>query len=397
MKRSLIVFSTIFSLGIGGILGESTPTIAAELSQISSDNSQSYIESKLNVANKNISSLQEEMYQAQKQLENLNNRIGEVQTKINEKNQQISDTKKNIGILQKEVNELTKRMEVRNELLKDRARSHQETGGTMSYLNVLLGSQSFSNFIERAEAIAIIVGTDRKILEEQKTDKEELEKSQSEMKSELLSIETMRNDLKKMKEEMLLKKQEQNNSIKELQEREKIVQDEVFRLKEERALLEKKGEIQSTSPFSSNNNLQVKNGTLNKQDFEKEVGNSIFIWPTIGGTITSYQGPRWGKFHKGIDIARPTDYSILAASSGTVIYAGWINGYGNTIQIKHENGYTTQYAHLASIKVKKGQAVSKGNTIGIMGSTGRSTGIHLDFEVRKNGQLLNPINVLPSR
>nr|WP_272506138.1 M23 family metallopeptidase [Natronobacillus azotifigens] len=123
--------------------------------------------------------------------------------------------------------------------------------------------------------------------------------------------------------------------------------------------------------------------------------DSNFIWPTIGGVITSYQGPRWGSFHKGIDIARPDDYSILAADGGIVSFSGWINGYGNTIEIDHQNGYTTQYAHLESIHVTVGQQVNQGDIIGIMGTTGRSTGIHLDFEVYYRGELRDPMDVLP--
>ncbi|MDG5788974.1 M23 family metallopeptidase [Evansella sp. AB-P1] len=126
-------------------------------------------------------------------------------------------------------------------------------------------------------------------------------------------------------------------------------------------------------------------------------GTGNFTWPTNGGVITTYQGMRWGSFHKGIDIARPNDYSILAADNGTVTFVGWINGYGNTIAINHNNGYRTQYAHLASMNVQVGDVVSQGSKIGVMGSTGISTGIHLDFEVYYNGNLLNPMDVLPSR
>lgn len=126
-------------------------------------------------------------------------------------------------------------------------------------------------------------------------------------------------------------------------------------------------------------------------------GDGNFIWPTNGGIITTYQGYRWGSYHKGIDIAKPNNYNISAADRGTITFAGWINGYGNTVQINHNNGYSTQYAHLASISVKKGDTVNQGNKIGIMGSTGFSTGIHLDFEVYYRGKLLNPMDFLPGR
>lgn len=123
-------------------------------------------------------------------------------------------------------------------------------------------------------------------------------------------------------------------------------------------------------------------------------GTGSFSWPAVGGYISSYQGTRWGRLHKGIDIAGPSNLSILAADNGTVSFAGRSGGYGNMVKINHNNGMTTLYAHLSSIDVSVGQTVGKGQKIGVMGSTGNSTGIHLHFEVYKNGQLMNPIDYL---
>ncbi|WP_078556366.1 M23 family metallopeptidase [Bacillus alkalicellulosilyticus] len=123
-------------------------------------------------------------------------------------------------------------------------------------------------------------------------------------------------------------------------------------------------------------------------------GSGQLGWPAVGGYISSYQGTRWGRFHRGIDIARPSNYNILAADNGTVKSAGWQGGYGNTIVIDHNNGIETMYAHLESMSVSAGQTVSKGQVIGVMGQTGNSTGIHLHFEVYQNGQLQNPMDYL---
>lgn len=112
------------------------------------------------------------------------------------------------------------------------------------------------------------------------------------------------------------------------------------------------------------------------------------IWPTTSKHIS--QGFRWG--HTGIDIdnrARPAIYSALG---GTVEYAGWLGGYGNLIIVNHGSGLQTYYAHLEKIYVGKGAAVNKGDAVGKMGSTGRSTGPHLHFEVRLNGRPQNPLN-----
>jgi murein DD-endopeptidase MepM/ murein hydrolase activator NlpD len=123
-------------------------------------------------------------------------------------------------------------------------------------------------------------------------------------------------------------------------------------------------------------------------------GTGNLTWPAVGGYISSKQGQRWGKFHKGIDIARPSDRTIKAADNGTVESASFSNGYGNKVVINHNNGVKTVYAHLDSISVSVGQVVSQGQRLGIMGSTGNSTGIHLHFEVYESGKLRNPMEYL---
>jgi Membrane proteins related to metalloendopeptidases len=121
-------------------------------------------------------------------------------------------------------------------------------------------------------------------------------------------------------------------------------------------------------------------------------GTGTFAWPVSGARITSYMGSRWGSLHKGIDMVGGK--TIMAADNGTIEFAGEKNGYGNAIIIDHNNGFKTLYGHLKSISVKKGQVVSKGDKIGIMGNTGHSTGTHLHFEVYLNGDLKNPTSYL---
>ncbi len=120
-------------------------------------------------------------------------------------------------------------------------------------------------------------------------------------------------------------------------------------------------------------------------------GTGQFGWPTEGGVITSTFGMRWGAFHKGIDIAGVSNRSILAADNGVVESAGWDNGgYGNRVVINHNNGFKTTYNHMSKILVHAGQVVRKGQVVGIMGETGDATGVHLHFEVIRNGQIVNP-------
>lgn len=120
-------------------------------------------------------------------------------------------------------------------------------------------------------------------------------------------------------------------------------------------------------------------------------GSGTFINPSYG-TLSSRYGYRWGRNHNGIDIAGTYNSDVKAADGGVVTYAGWMSGYGNYIVINHENGYQTAYGHNASLCVSVGDRVAKGDVIAKMGNTGRSTGTHLHFEVKKDGQYVNPLN-----
>lgn len=121
------------------------------------------------------------------------------------------------------------------------------------------------------------------------------------------------------------------------------------------------------------------------------VGTGVFAWPAAGGYISSTMGSRWGRYHYGIDIARPSNYTIKASDNGVVKTAGRHATYGNYIVVNHNNGYETLYAHLSKIDVSVGQVVGQGSALGVMGSTGRSTGTHLHFEIHKNGSEVNPL------
>jgi murein DD-endopeptidase MepM/ murein hydrolase activator NlpD len=121
--------------------------------------------------------------------------------------------------------------------------------------------------------------------------------------------------------------------------------------------------------------------------------SSGFIWP-VSGPVVSPFGYRWGRLHAGIDIGVPYGTPIHAAASGRVIYAGWEGGYGNLVVIDHGRGLATAYAHQSRIAVGVGQSVGQGQVIGYVGCTGHCFGPHLHFEVRVNGQPVDPLGYL---
>jgi murein DD-endopeptidase MepM/ murein hydrolase activator NlpD len=123
-------------------------------------------------------------------------------------------------------------------------------------------------------------------------------------------------------------------------------------------------------------------------------GNGTFQWP-VSGPITSPFGMRWGTLHPGIDIGVPTGTPIHAAGPGTVVWCGWMSGYGNLVMIDHHNGLATLYGHESHVAVACGQNVTTGEVVGYSGCTGFCTGPHVHFEVRANGAPVDPLGYLP--
>lgn len=131
-------------------------------------------------------------------------------------------------------------------------------------------------------------------------------------------------------------------------------------------------------------------GRIDNSPYEyKDYGT--FIWPVPGSKkVSSFFGKRGSRHHDGVDIPAVSGTNILASASGKVVYSGKMRGYGNIVVIKHKNGYHSVYAHNRKHFVKKGQKVSQGEVIAQVGSTGRSSGPHLHFEIRRNNKVRNP-------
>lgn len=156
---------------------------------------------------------------------------------------------------------------------------------------------------------------------------------------------------------------------------------DTFGLRSGQTLYVPNGIIEEAQPTYQQSFAQVQSGVK---------GSSSFIWPTTG-VITQY--PVW--YHMALDIANPSQPPVIAADTGTIVYSGCISsGYGCHIIIDHANGYRTLYGHLSQLTTTAGQAVNKGQLIGYMGSTGRSSGTHLHFEVRSGETLMNPLSFL---
>lgn len=151
--------------------------------------------------------------------------------------------------------------------------------------------------------------------------------------------------------------------------------------------------IQDPSTLMAGQELIIASSADQVQSVLGKVPELTFAWPLVG-RITSNYGPRNGEFHHGLDIAGNYGELIKASEKGSVVWVGWRPFYGNTVILDHGDNYRTVYGHISDYLVKNGDVVEKGQVIARVGSTGRSTGPHLHFEVRINNKTVNPISFL---
>lgn len=374
---------------------------------------------------KELEQLEREKKEIINEIERLDHEYAETNQKIREKRAEINQVRENIEKLQAEIIIIEERITERDKLLKDRARSMYQSGGSINYLEVVLGAKSFGDFLDRLSALAVIAQQDRNILDAHIEDHLELEKAKEKVEKELqtleghlIELENLMEKLEKQRDEKekimkLVEKQEDelHTDLGELEGADEILRAQEQALKNELAAHEERlrreaeeeqkrqnaeaaaTTSRSNSGSANNSNSNNSNGSTSQVHSSPSVTSSGFMRPATG-SITSTYGPRavfGGQMHYGIDIGkngRTGDVPIVAVQEGTVVQSYYSSSYGNVVLIAHQvDGrlITTLYAHMENREVSSGQRVSKGQRIGLMGNTGQSFGAHLHFEVHEGG------------
>jgi murein DD-endopeptidase MepM/ murein hydrolase activator NlpD len=256
-------------------------------------------------------------------------------------------------------------------------------------LSFLLAARSFSDLIDGLDYARLVIRRDREIVAEVDASKREVaitrwqtRRARKSVRHQAEIVAVRVDQVRALRDELVANR----GKLEAARQEKKVSLDSLTA--EERADAEELDSLQAVSA-----DLEAKIRAAQAHSTVQHVSGAGFIWP-VNAPMTSPFGWRWGRMHEGVDLGAAYGTAIAAAAAGVVIYAGWEGGYGNLTVIDHGGGLATAYGHQSRIAVSVGQSVSQGETIGFVGSTGHSTGPHLHFEVRVNGEAVDPLGYL---
>ncbi len=345
----------------------------------------------LNDVRQRMERMQTRKEQARRKAESASAELSEVMGSLNELQAQANNLQKKSDTLQGKINDNQAKLEKKQQEMQTRMLIYRKRlrdiyiNGQINYLDVLLGAKDFSDFSSRMYLLQKIISRDLELLEKLKQDAAEINSRKEQLAAEMKEIKATQTELEAKKAKVNKLREQRAYMLYKAQEEEQSSQEEYERLL-----------AISENIASMLRNMENAGGGAPAG----QGGTGQFMWP-CNGPITSYYGwrthPIFGttKYHSGMDIAVDSGTPIHAADSGTVVYSGWLGGYGNCIMIDHGGGLVTLYAHNSALNVGEGQYVSKGTVVAYAGSTGYSTGPHCHFEVRLHGELTEPLNYLP--
>ena len=337
-----------------------------------------------------IGSVSEQLRQIEEQLRQATAELGTI------KEQRVA-VENDITLNERQLAEAQKRLEGRESVFYKRVRDIY-INGRLSYLDVVIGSKDFSDFANRLEVLKRIIDSDITLINEIKNERSEIEAHKQKLEADRAKLVELEKAALAKQAEIEQKKAERNVVLQKAQNDRATAMQAIEELNassaQVSAMLKERQAARAAAAAAA---AQSSGGQGASDNWVQGTGQ--LGWP-VSGEITSPYGyrvhPIWGTtiYHSGIDIGVDEGTPVHAADGGVVVWSGWMGGYGYAVVIDHGNGLSTLYGHNSELAVDEGQSVAKGQVISYAGSTGNSTGPHVHFEVRANGDPVDPMGYL---
>jgi len=382
IKKKVIILITTFFVCMALIIGHfgyspsnkivaETTLASAQESLIALAEKQKALEKEVKQANADKKDKLAEKMLIEQQINHSEEELETLTVIFTELEKRLHDTENNLQNAEKEY-------ELYYQKFKERIRYNYENGN-VTYINVLLSSSNFSTFLTQMDLITEIAEYDKRFI--------------SKLQEEINFIENAKDQIVQDRKQQLLAMEKQSETKQKLEGQQKSLTSTIKDIEKDVKLLNTA--LEETEEEEAALTLIIQK----LMDKSKSFAGGYLIWPlpaeytkiSSGYGYRTFQGKK--EFHHAIDITAPKGTEIYAANTGKVIYAQWdVNGGGNRVVIDHGGNVATYYNHMTKYIVKVGDLVSRGDVIGYVGSTGRSTGNHLDFKVYLDGKSLNPLD-----
>ena len=316
--------------------------------------------SRLTIINKELQKTEGELTQTQNKLVVNERRVGQLAVSLVEDERQLK---------------------LRSEMVSERAKEIYRSGGT-EYLELIFSANTLADFINRFYFFERLLGRDIKLVKEISEEHSRVKQNKQQLEEASGEIKVLARLIEKKKDVITSRAEEKKQAYEALKERRKEYERQIAELEASSQQIEQL--IRKIIAERSRKGLVAPKGT------------GVLSWPLVGRITSPFgyrRNPFWGGFqkHTGIDIAGPYGDAIKSADSGEVIFSGWWDGYGKAVIIDHGRGISTVYGHMSRIYVQEGQRVDKSQVVGLVGTTGYSTGPHLHFEVYVGGTRVDPL------